>query len=1559
MVSSSWGIKGDPVLWSIDFSKLQPGSCIDLVATVISIVDDGISMVVSLFPCGTRARIEGLPSLPSDTDMISIYGAVFCDGNSFPTFRIHEQSIPMWFPKPTYGDLLQIRELCSGMGVATEGLVKSGFCPTVACDLRQPFMDAYKFFHPEVTTITGNISDPETIVKIWEAHPRVASLFAGFACQPFSKGGSQKGANDSRANTLYSVLHAGHMMRAPILLLECVSEAGTNNFVIQQVDEFCRQCHFVRSEIYLSLEHCWPGKRDRWWTVLTTKMLGKVALRSFPQIPSPSKLGQIHPAIVLTDDDISQLELTPEEYHLVHEFVKDPKVMFPLFHGKAPTALHAWGSQLCACRCGCRNSGFAWESLKLRGIYGVFLPVSGVFTGENFEMPRLRHPHPTEVAVWNCMKPPMSWPADLRLSLAGLGQMAAPLQMAWVASQVKQHLDVMHFGTSSLLCEQIFDAIRQEVLSFVQDLKEVASGGSREFVDAVSPVSPVGNATMQPVEHESDEMELDLDIPDESFRQQLLDHFPKWVGTPHLGDNMSFTLVSEEGQGAVIQLKSSSSTVGHVIAAEFGISPTSGYVSLWDCITQAEADHSELVSGRSLCLRVEHFDVEPTWNESFWDGYGAPCIEDAMDDEGISPTIPFKAEEHFLPHDTTPAVGEHVQSVMGLVDPLCELTSQQLVNVLPPMVTSLAVVTSLLVQKLPVKDRLTILDQQGSVMADDEIRFHVHDFIALSRKDQVGFLDPLLLTEMIARPNPGLLQQWWKSYPSEITIIVGIVCVNGHWIPFHCHWKADCMHVVSWDDVANPFPRELRQFIGVLTNFVGIRTHQIRVEHRNFFAPGFCGICALRFIDHLLRGKMLPSCGDDVSKLHDIGRSRFRTALANASVCDRPWMWGAGLDSQSMARLSDLLQQHGVPSQQVDNRIHLIVQMLGVPDVQAALVGTAAWRTLKSLANRHKPALQLVLPDELNAQVQKKAQEGRVGVKRSQKKGKKPSDESQKEVVVSLDPSKLMIPKGAFVRADGQPLQQVSIQSIGPFSEGVVLGTLQDCHAYLQAGTNVNQLSLAFLILNASEKEVQTKLVWEQIRVPLRCALNQEPILVTGFLVHLGAGGVLVAKVEPKIDIDALPASCCKVAVYRDQIEGTWHDFCKGPVKYILGCLQPLEVCSAQPDECSCCKWHRPADCPIQEPLLDVWRRQWLSIQFKPVGMETADVFLVCIRFVASQSLAILQLSGVAGVFIEPRSICGREPDLDHQVIWMPHVTMAEATRLRQTNPGVIGVARMGSKLGLRVKTSDAPTVGASVRPGAIFLASGSRLEFEAGPFAFGLDRVAIGKMCSAWGWQARPIHTLRVIDGSQGAVWLVQSGVEPPSNIMPTKQGNIVISKIDRKPVGVPKTGRETVGSSSTIALCRFPEGDKGATTDPWIVNDPWGSYVNKVVPAAQASIDPTAALKQVEDRIERAVLSKLPDVARHPPGLDQVMNDAADSEARVVALEEQVAKLAHQQGQLDHKLDTASKHQDAQLNQLRLQVTAQLDAQGSQMESLFKQQMSHIEQLLTNRSRSRSRFE
>ncbi len=614
----------------------------------------------------------------------------------------------------------------------------------MACDIRDTLLEAYGLLHQDVELVQGDIGDPETIAKVWKAFPRVASILAGFACQPFSRGGAQKGACDARSNTLSSVLHAAFMLRAPIVVLECVTEAGSNNFVIQQLDEFCRQCNFARSEIYLSMEQCWPCKRDRWWTVLTAKLLGKVCLRSFPQIPTPSKLGQIHPKLCIHETELQQLELSPEEYRLVHELVKDPKAMFPLFNGKAPTALHSWGSQLCACKCGCRSNGFSLESLKHRGLYGVFLPLDGLFSCDTFEMPRLRHPHPTEVAIWNCCIPPTSWPFDLRLALAGLGQMAAPLQTAWVISQIKQHLDCMHFGSSPCLCEQVFDSMRQEVITMVSKINGTDKGGEREFVDFVLPVSPVGPSAESVVEDMA-VVEPPIELIDEEFCQRVSSAFPIWVGYPHLGDAYSFTLVSEEGNGVLVQLSSAASSVGQVIAAEFGMQPTNGYVSVWDCITQEEINHSESVSGRSVCIRVEHF-VETFGNTmEDWDGYGPGVSGIECDGTEVSPTLAFSIVESdsLANRPCAEPTADVSVSSSHTADPLCKLDDVQLLQVSPPVVSNLDVLPSLLSQRMTVEERLVILGKQGGIWSDDEIRFHIHEFIAQSMKEDVGFLDPL------------------------------------------------------------------------------------------------------------------------------------------------------------------------------------------------------------------------------------------------------------------------------------------------------------------------------------------------------------------------------------------------------------------------------------------------------------------------------------------------------------------------------------------------------------------------------------------------------------------------------------------------------------------------------------------------------------------------------------------------------------------------------------------------------------------------------------------------
>ena len=383
----------------------------------------------------------------------------------------------------------------------------------------------------------------------------------------------------------------------------------------------------------------------------------------------------------------------------------------------------------------------------------------------------------------------------------------------------------------------------------------------------------------------------------------------------------------------------------------------------------------------------------------------------------------------------------------------------------------------------------------------------------------------------------------------------------------------------------------MRVVFDLLSKHVGSRTVSIRVEHRRFPTNHHCGVCAVRYIDHVVRGRMLPSEFHEVRSLHEQGRQRFIDHIESCVDVPRPWQWGAGLDNQSLRRLHDLLKQHGVPDQQIATRSHLIVQMIGLKELQGALHGSTAWRALKSLANKCTPPLQLVLAEELNMQIQQRAKDGKIGAKRT-KKGTIGGNH-QPVGPPKLDPGKLALEQGVFAKSDGTPLCQISIDSISAFAEGVVIGTVTECSAYLHANQSVNNLSLGLFIINATTTEVCTKLPCEEIRIPLRCVVNREPMLVSGHLVQLGSQPVKLATAKPVADIDAPSAICVKIAVYRDAIEGLWADFCKAPIKYLLNHVPALTKCGdSDKMDCPCPKWHPPATNSMNDPILDVWRRQ-------------------------------------------------------------------------------------------------------------------------------------------------------------------------------------------------------------------------------------------------------------------------------------------------------------------------------------------------------------------------------
>ena len=278
------------------------------------------------------------------------------------------------------------------------------------------------------------------------------------------------GAADERSLTLPKALKGAFRLRSLAVILECVQDAGNNSMVRSLVDSFASQCGYRLAETTLRLEDVWVSRRSRWWAVLTAPFLGCVQLQSFLASEHPSVPRDVFSSpLSLAQAELDQLVLSTAELEKFTTYEQNIGRLFLKLDAKCPTALHSWGSQAVGCRCGCRAFGFSHETLAAKGIYGILIPLPETGNASDSSVPLLRHPHPTEVGLLNGV-PEIVWPDDLRLVVAGLGQMVSPLQSAWIAGQLQRHFDMVLLGDSVLDPIGMLDQLKGQVLQLVDSL---------------------------------------------------------------------------------------------------------------------------------------------------------------------------------------------------------------------------------------------------------------------------------------------------------------------------------------------------------------------------------------------------------------------------------------------------------------------------------------------------------------------------------------------------------------------------------------------------------------------------------------------------------------------------------------------------------------------------------------------------------------------------------------------------------------------------------------------------------------------------------------------------------------------------------------------------------------------------------------------------------------------------------------------------------------------------------------------------------------------------------
>ena len=851
---------------------------------------------------------------------------------------------------------------------------------------------------------------------------------------------------------------------------------------------------------------------------------------------------------------------------------------------------------------------------------------------------------------------------------------------------------------------------------------------------------------------------------------------------------------------------------------------------------------------------------------------------------------------------------------------------------------------------MPQVERDGILMQQGPVWGD-EIWLGLLQIADNTDADQhVCVWDPLLITGLIQQDVPATWSQLIGQL-RPIQTVISAVLLGGHWIPLV--WRMDTVGATLHTLAVTPDYEPTLEFLSRVIDFYRGGACGIWKAHGPGFVPGgHCGALVLVFVRHLLWGWPLVSSPEALQTCADELRATFRAKLE--PLCVRPMLAGLGVSVTS--RLAEMLVLHGVSSHDCQARAQAAVKALGEDGLDRALDSDNPWRELKWLGNQSRPPFMFIKPSELQAQIDLRAKEQPVGHKKHKvaKKSKGKGKGSPQQI--SLDPASLRLETGIFQSADGMPLAQLGLSQVGPAVAGVVVVAAASIDPYLKAAHPLSTGPLALFVVD-SPSVPATAFPVSPERVPLVCAHNSEPALIDGFLIQIGAFPVRRAPMQPGCEVKTVPTCVVKAMVFRDQTKVPWKEVVAHPLLHIFAEVPPLQKCLDS--ECAGCEcWHRSLDFPMDSPVLELWGKQWLRLDFRQAHPEQADLFTAHLRLPECMQTQVQFFSGHEGVYLEPKSLDGRQPSTDFQVIWLPKTDEAQ----------LVGMARIGHKMGLRCRTEHAADVFQTLRPGHTFLPPGKRQTYLVGPFAYGTLQTSVAQVLHSNGWTAKPIQAVAAKTHVQGLMFRVQSVQEPPKKVIRMAHGDVVISEELDNPQPE-QIHPKVVATPATESMISKPvEGDYIQQNDPW-------AKAASQLPAKTATFQIGNPLEDMTQKVLTEVLAQLPrssmevdvdeEQDKRVQALEQQLHDLKDQTNAIAAATQQQAQdtatqmqdlrgQIHQQGvhfesAIAAQASSLQGFQDTFQEQFRQQVVHQ----QTMLDSMFSKQMTQFETLLTKRPR------
>ena len=827
--------------------------------------------------------------------------------------------------------------------------------------------------------------------------------------------------------------------------------------------------------------------------------------------------------------------------------------------------------------------------------------------------------------------------------------------------------------------------------------------------------------------------------------------------------------------------------------------------------------------------------------------------------------------------------------------------------------------------------RIALLYRQEAFVAQDEMEFYLNMITATGQASVAPAA--IIPHECDDEELIQTLQNWYAQallVHDAPSVIVTAIFAHHHWFPVgirFAHGKVDMFTTPGGHD-----------WLKVITQDMPNTCNIITVESASKFNND-CGFQCVGWIMSFVfdathtHDRAKPVTPETAAAWRGLFEHHLHvTGKAKAVSIPSQIAFGGVTGGDVTQGLCQLLHEHGVAHDVVQERAQTVLDKLGRSAVMRALRGTQPWKEIKQLSNQCSPKLQLVLPSELQEVIRNRTNsQQKFGSKKDKKKH---APQAQKPI--HIDAEDISIPDGIFQDADGKTIQQRPINSIGPEARGIVVVKAMQAVPYLRFQKPVSQNGLALLVIDHQDPLLHG--VGEEVRFPARYEKTSEPILMSAKLVQIGAS--IVSRTVPAhaTKVDEVMTAVVRVAVYRDECDVKWESIVARPVKHLISSVQLL-----QPNG-------------DMSPIMDVWDRQFLNEKLERTKPSDATIFMACFRLEASDITEALKTSGDSGCYLEPRSHDGRSPSTDYRVIWINKQDKQNVMIASQATKQWTCIVRSGNRFGLRTRVQDAQAVHETHKPQVPFLTSDQVMTFHVGPMPHGSNRTALTKLFQSWSWQARPCQPRNRTPDGKGVVWECQAICKPPYEVYQLDHADVLITEVPKKAARNALPQGSIQASAKTMAALKAADSQSQENADPWEANDPWGNYTTPTKgprPSTQQTVvkrndDIEAIAAKVQQKLQPAWSKHI----NYPKNdTDQDMNG---DETRIQVVEDRLAKLeqtvqANQLQQGKHVQELAS-----QIAQVQKNVDQQGRAFHAHLDEKLDNQLHQIEQLLAKRSRT-----